>query len=152
MLPVFVLFAVLSASQFAAVVRNDSPRVAVAQLMEGGDWPRVLTAIRGGAADWIALSPDLARGVQAPQATELTAALAAALTRAPADVLSAADLRGSPITGVAAICSAPAGSHAPNARAAYLAEAKEAVELLPDVAALGRAKAGCLRALAAAGL
>jgi hypothetical protein len=150
MLPVFALLAVLSASQFAVLVRDDGPRAAVAQLVSGGDWPRVLSAIKGGSADWLAMVPDLARGVEPAQAGALTVALAAALPRAPADVLAVSDLRGSPVLGVQAICGAPAGSHAPGAKAAYIAEAREALELLPDVAAIGRAKAVCLKELALA--
>jgi hypothetical protein len=76
--------------------------------------------------------------------------VAAALPRAPSEVLAVTDLRRSPVLGVQAICGAPVGSHAPAARAAYLADALEAVELLPDVAAIGRAKAVCLKELALA--
>ncbi len=150
MLPTLALLAILSASQFAAEVRGAGPKPAVARLVAGGDWPRVISAIRGGAADWISLSPEIARGAEAAQAAELTSALAAALARAPSDVLAVADLRRSPVMGVQAICGAPAGSHGAGGRAAYLAEAREAVELLPDVAAVGRAKAACLKELALA--
>jgi hypothetical protein len=145
-----VLGLVLSASQFAADAGKDGPRPAVQKLVAGGDWPRVLGAIRNGAADWIALSPELARGSDAQHGAELTAALAAALPRAPSDVLAIADPRRSPVLGIQAICGAPAGSHTATARAQYLAEAREALELLPDVAAIGRAKTVCLKELALA--
>jgi hypothetical protein len=141
---------VLSASQFAADAAKDGPRPAMQKLVAGGDWPRVLGAIRNGAADWIALSPELARGSDAQHGAELTAALAAALPRAPSDVLAVADPRRSPVLGIQAICGAPDGSHSPAAKAQYLAEAREALELLPDVAAIGRAKTVCLKELALA--
>lgn len=150
MLHILALFAVLSASQFAADVRGGGPKPAVAKLVAGGDWPRVLAAIRSGAADWISLTPEMARGAEPAQAAELTAALAAALPRAPSDVLAVTDLRRSPVLGVQAICGVPEGSHAPGGRAAYIADAKEALELLPDVAAVGRAKAVCLKELSLA--
>jgi hypothetical protein len=150
--PALLLIAgILSASQFAADVASTGPRPAVAKLVGGGDWGRVMGAIRNGAADWIALAPELARGAPAAEAEQLSVALAAALPRAPSEVLAVTDLRRSPVLGVQAICGAPAGSHSPAARAAYLADAREAVELLPDVAALGRAKALCLKELALAG-
>lgn len=148
--PVLLLAGILSASQFATDVAKSGPKAAVGHLVAGGDWGRVMGAIRNGAGDWIAMAPELARGVEAGQAGQLTAALAAALPRAPSEVLAVADLRRSPVLGVQAICGAPEGSHAANARAAYLAEAREAVELLPDVAAVGRAKAVCLKELALA--
>lgn len=141
---------VLSASQFAADAAKEGPRAAATKLVAGGDWPRVLGAIRNGAADWIALSPELARGSDPAHGSELSAALAAALPRAPSDVLAVVDPRRSPVLGVQAICGAPAGSHAPAARAQYLADAREALELLPDVAGIGRAKAVCLKELALA--
>jgi len=147
MLHILALFAVLSASQFAAAVRGAGPRSAVAKLVAGGDWPRVLAAIRSGAADWIALTPELAHGAEPAQAAELTAALAAALPRAPSDVLAVADLRRSPVLGVQAICGVPDGSYPAGGHAAYVADAKEALELLPDMAALGRAKSVCLKEL-----
>jgi hypothetical protein len=148
MIVALALGLVLSASQFAADAAKDGPRPAMQKLVEGGDWPRVLGAIRNGAADWIALSPELARGSDAQHGAELTAALAAALPRAPFDVLAVADPRRSPVLGVQAICGAPDGSYSLDAKAAYLAEAREALELLPDVAAIGRAKTVCLRELA----
>lgn len=142
---------VLSASQFAAEAAKDGPRPATSRLIAGGDWTRVLGAIRNGAADWIALSPELARGSDVAHGAELTAALAAALPRAPSDVLAVADPRRSQVLGIQAICGAPEGSHAPSGRQQYLDDAREAVELLPDVAAVGRAKAVCLKELALAG-
>lgn len=145
-----LLAGILSASQFVADVDRNGPKPAVAHLVAGGDWVRVMAAIRNGAADWIAMAPELARGSEDAQAGQLTAALAAALPRAPSEVLAVTDLRRSPVLGVQAICGAPAGSHAPAAGAAYLADAREAVELLPDVAAIGRAKAVCLKELALA--
>jgi hypothetical protein len=151
MLHVLALIAVLSASQFAADVRGAGPRSAVAKLVSGGDWPRVLAAIRSGAADWISLTPELARGVEPEQGMQLTAALAAALPRAPSDVLAVADLRRSPVLGVQAVCGVPAGSYPAGGRAAYIADAREALELLPDMAAVGRAKAICLKELSLAG-
>lgn len=150
MIAALALFAVLSASQFAAQAAKDGPRAAVMTLVTGGDWPRVMGAIRNGAADWIALSPELARGSDPAHGAELTAALAAALPRAPSDVLAVADPRRSPVLGIQLICGAPGGSHAPAARAQYLADAREALELLPDLAAVGRAKALCLKELALA--
>jgi hypothetical protein len=151
--PLLLIAGILSAGQFASEVSKSGPKAAVAQLAAGGDWGRVIGAIRGGAGDWIALAPELARGVDDAQAAQLTAALAAALPRAPSEVLAVTDLRRSPVLGVQAICGVPAGSHAATARGAYLADAREAVELLPDVASVGRAKAVCLKelALAAAG-
>jgi hypothetical protein len=148
--PLLLLAGILSASQFAADVDRNGPKPAVAHLVAGGDWGRVMGAIRNGAADWIALAPELARGVDADHAGELTAALAAALPRAPSEVLAVADLRRGPVLGVQLICGAPAGSHAPQGRAAYVADARESLELLPDVAAVGRAKAVCLKELALA--
>lgn len=148
--PLLLITGILSASQFAADVDRNGPKPAVEHLVAGGDWGRVLGGIRNGAADWIALAPELARGVDAAHATELTAALAAALPRAPSEVLAVADLRRGPVLGVQAICGAPAGSHVAAARAAYLADARESLELLPDVAAVGRAKAVCLKELALA--
>jgi hypothetical protein len=148
--PILMLAGVLSASQFASAVRAEGPKAAVAGLVQGGDWPRVVGAIRNGAADWIALAPELARGVDPAHEADLSAALAAALPRAPAEVLAVTDLRRSRVLGVQMVCGAPAGSHAPGARGAYLADAREAVELLPDVAAVGRAKAVCLKELAQA--
>lgn len=145
-----LLASILSASQFAADVDKAGPRDAVQHLVAGGDWGRVMGAIRNGAADWIALAPELARGSDAAHAGELTKALAAALPRAPSEVLAITDLRRSPVLGVQAICGAPAGSEGGQGRAAYLADAREAVELLPDVAAIGKAKAVCLKELAAA--
>lgn len=147
---VVLLAGILSASQFAADVAASGPRTAVQHLVTGGDWGRVMAAIRNGAADWIALAPELAKGADAAHAGELTAALASALPRAPSEVLAVTDLRRSPVLGVQAICGAPAGSHPPQTRAAYLADAREAVELLPDVAAVGRVKAVCLKELALA--
>jgi len=141
---------VLAASQFAADAAKDGPRAATTKLVAGGDWQRVMGAIRNGAADWIALSPEIARGSDAAHGAELTAALAAALPRAPSDVLAVADPRRSPVLGIQAICGAPAGSYNSTARAQYLADAREALELLPDVAAIGRAKAVCLKELALA--
>jgi hypothetical protein len=149
--PFLLLAGVLSASQFAAQVRSGGPRPAVEALVNGGDWPRVLAAIRSGASDWIALAPELARGAADAQADELTAAMAAALPRAPSEVLAVTDLRRSPVLGVQAICGAPAGAYAGQGRAAYLADAREALQLLPDVAAIGRAKAVCLKELSLAG-
>ncbi len=148
--PLLLMAGILSASQFAGDVAKSGPKAAVGHLVAGGDWGRVMGAIRNGAADWIALAPELARGAEPAQAGQLTAALAAALPRAPSEVLAVADLRRSPVLGVQAICGAPDGSHPANARAAYLADAREAVELLPDVAAVGRAKAVCLKELALA--
>lgn len=141
---------ILSASQFAADVAKEGPRPATQKLVAGGDWARVLGAIRNGAADWIALAPQLARGSDAQRGAELTAALAAALPRAPSDVLAVADPRRSPVLGIQVICGAPAGSHNSSARAQYLIDAQEAVDLLPDMAAVGRAKAVCLKELALA--
>ena len=148
--PLLLIAGILSASQFAADVERNGPRPAVAHLVAGGDWGRVMGAIRNGAADWIALAPELAKGVDAAHSAELTAALAAALPRAPSEVLAVTDLRRSPVLGVQAICGAPAGSHAAANRAAYLADARESLELLPDVAAIGKAKAVCLKELALA--
>lgn len=150
MIAMLALGLVLSASQFAADAAKDGPRAATARLVAGGDWPRVLGAISNGSADWISLSPELARGSDADRGPELSAALAAALPRAPSDVLAVVDLRRSPVLGVQAICGAPDGSHPPAARAQYLADAREALELLPDVAAIGRAKSVCLKELALA--
>jgi hypothetical protein len=150
LVPLLLMSGILSASQFATDVAKSGPKEAVGHLVAGGDWGRVIGAIRNGAADWIALAPELARGAADAQAGQLTVALAAALPRAPSEVLAVADLRGSPVLGMQAICGAPAGAHAPAARAAYLADAREAVELLPDVAAVGRAKAVCLKELALA--
>jgi hypothetical protein len=149
--PILLMTGVLSASQFAAQVRSGGPRPAVDALVAGGDWPRVMAAIRSGASDWIALAPELARGAGAVQASELTAAMAAALPRAPSEVLAVTDLRRSPVLGVQAVCGAPAGAYPPEGRASYLKDAREALELLPDVAAIGRAKAVCLRELGLAG-
>ena len=148
--PLLLIAGILSASQFAADVDRSGPKPAVDHLVAGGDWGRVVGAIRNGAADWIALAPELARGADAPHAAELTMALAAALPRAPSEVLAVADLRRGPVLGVQAVCGAPAGSHGAAARAAYLADAREALELLPDVAAVGRAKSVCLKELALA--
>jgi hypothetical protein len=150
MIAALAIALVLSASQFATDAAKDGPRAATTKLVTGGDWPRVLGAIRNGAADWIALSPEIARGGDAAHGAELTAALAAALPRAPSDVLAVADPRRSPVLGIQAICGAPAGSYNTTARAQYLADAREALELLPDVAAIGRAKAVCLKELALA--
>lgn len=150
MIAALALGLILSASQFAASVPKGGPRAAVESLVAGGDWPRVLGAIRNGSADWIALAPELAKGSDAAHGAELTAALAAALPRAPADVLAIADPRRSPVLGVQAICSAPAGSYPPAERAQYLASANEALELLPDQAAIGRSKAVCIKELALA--
>jgi hypothetical protein len=138
-------FGILSASQFAASVQSQSPRQAVGQLVSGGDWPRVLAAISSGAADWIALSPQLAAGTDAVQGAELTRALAAALPRAPAEVLSVVDLRRSSVLGVQAVCAAPAAGGP-----AAINDVREALDLLPDVAAVGRAKSLCLKELALA--
>ncbi len=134
---------ILSASQFAASVQAQSPRAAVQQLVAGGDWPRVMAGIRGGAADWIALAPELAAGADPAHGAELTAALAAALPRAPAEVLAVIDLRRSPVLGVQAVCAAPPA-------VAAAADVREALDLLPDVAAVGRAKSLCLKELALA--
>ncbi|MEI6485061.1 MAG: hypothetical protein WCO11_02215 [Sphingomonadales bacterium] len=141
---------ILSANQFAADVARSGPKPAVQHLVDGGDWGRVMAAIRSGSADWIALAPDLARGADGPRSSELTVALAAALPVAPSDVLAIVDLRRSPVLGVQAVCGAPVGSHAPADHAAYVADAKDAVGLLPDVAAAGKAKAQCLKELAQA--
>lgn len=148
--PLLMIAGILSASQFAADVDRNGPRPAVEHLVAGGDWGRVVGAIRNGAGDWIALAPELARGADAAHATELTAALAAALPRAPSEVLAITDLRRGPVLGVQLVCGAPTGSHPPSARAAYVADAREALELLPDVAAVGKAKAVCLKELALA--
>lgn len=146
-----LLFAgIFSASQFAADVDRSGAKPAVEHLVAGGDWGRVIGAIRGGSADWIAMAPELARGVDAVRAGELTAALAAALPRAPSEVLAITDMRRGPVLGIQAICGAPAGSFSGSARPAYLADARESLELLPDVAAIGRAKAVCLKELALA--
>ena len=138
-----LIAAILSASQFAASVRAQNPRAAVQQLVAGGDWPRVMAGIGGGAADWIALAPELAAGADAAHAPDLTAALARALPRAPAEVLAVVDPRRSPVLGVQAVCAAPPA-------VAAAAEVREALDLLPDVAAVGRAKALCLKELALA--
>ncbi len=140
-----IIAGILSASQFAASVQSQSPRQAVGQLVSGGDWPRVLAAIRSGAADWIALAPQLAAGADAAQGAELTKALAAALPRAPAEVLAVVDVRRSSVLGVQAVCAAPAAGGA-----AAVNDVREALDLLPDVAAVGRAKALCLKELALA--
>jgi hypothetical protein len=136
----FLVASILSASQFAASVQAQNPRAAVQQLMAGGDWPRVMAGIRAGAADWIALAPELAAGADAAHGAELTAALAAALPRAPAEVLAVVDLRRGPVLGVQAVCGAPAA-------VAAAADVRDALDLLPDVAAVGRAKALCLKEL-----
>ncbi|OYQ24311.1 hypothetical protein CHU93_15850 [Sandarakinorhabdus cyanobacteriorum] len=138
-----VVASILSASQFAASVAAHSPRAAVQQLVAGGDWPRVMAGIRGGAADWIALAPELAAGADAAHGAELTAALAGALPRAPAEVLAVVDVRRGPVLGVQAVCGAPAA-------VAAAADVREALDLLPDVAAVGRTKALCLKELAQA--
>ncbi|OSZ70591.1 hypothetical protein CAP39_06355 [Sphingomonas sp. IBVSS1] len=138
-----VVASILSASQFAASVAAQSPRAAVQQLVAGGDWPRVMAGIRGGAADWIALAPELAAGADAAHGAELTAALAGALPRAPAEVLAVVDVRRGPVLGVQAVCGAPAA-------VAAAADVREALDLLPDVAAVGRTKALCLKELAQA--
>ncbi len=145
MIAALVAAAILSASQFAASVQAQSPRAAVAQLVAGGDWPRVMAGIRGGAADWIALAPELAAGADATRGAELTAALAAALPRAPAEVLGVIDLRRGPVLGVQMVCAAPVASGP-----AAVSDVREALDLLPDVAAVGRAKALCLKELALA--
>ena len=137
-----LVVSILSAGQFAATVRGQSPRAAVQQLVAGGDWPRVMNGISGGAADWIALAPELAAGADASRGAELTAALAAALPRAPAEVLAVIDLRRGPVLGVQAVCGAPAAA-GPKA----VADVREALDLLPDVAAVGRAKSLCLKEL-----
>ena len=148
--PLLLIAGILSASQFAADVAKNGPKPAVENLVAGGDWNRVMNAIRSGSADWISLAPELARGADGVRGAELSVALAAALPRAPSEVLAVADLRRGPVLGVQVICGAPNGSHAPAAHAAYVADAREAVELLPDVAAIGRAKAVCLKELALA--
>ena len=140
-----MIASILSASQFAASVQAQSPRAAVQQLVAGGDWPRVMAGIRGGASDWIALAPELAAGADDGHGAELTAALAAALPRAPAEVLAVIDLRRSQVLGVQAVCGAPA-----SAGPAAIADVREALDLLPDVANVGRAKALCLKELALA--
>ena len=147
---ILMLSGILSASQFAAEVAKGGPKSAVDRLVAGGDWGRVIGGIRNGAGDWISLAPELASGADAAHGAELTTALAAALARAPSEVLAIADLRRGPVLGVQMICSAPAGAFGPQGRAAYLAEAREALELLPDVAAVGKAKAVCLKELALA--
>lgn len=140
-----LVVSILSASQFAASVRAQTPRAAVQQLVAGGDWPRVMAGISGGAADWIALAPELAAGADAAHGAELTRALAAALPRAPAEVLAIIDPRRSAVLGVQAVCAAPAA-----AGPAAVADVREALDLLPDVAAVGRTKALCLKELALA--
>lgn len=145
MITALAIASILSASQFAASVQAQNPRAAVAQLISGGDWARVMAGIRGGAADWIALAPQLAAGADPAHGAELTAALGAALPRAPAEVLAVVDPRRSAILGVQAVCAAPAATGP-----AAVADVREALDLLPDVAAVGRAKALCLKELALA--
>lgn len=146
---VLALAAILSASQFAAEVRSDGAKVAVAGLAAGGDWQRALDAIAAGAPDWIALAPDLARGADAATAPQVGQALARALPLVPAEVLAVSDLQRRPGVGIQFVCGVPFAGMAPAERARYVAEAKEAVDAVPPLAA-GRARELCLKELAQA--
>ncbi|WP_310496327.1 hypothetical protein [Sandarakinorhabdus sp.] len=149
MITILALVGILSAAQFAEVAQANGARAAVQQLVEGGDWPRVIRGIGNGAPDWIGLAPELARGSDPVAAHDLGVALARGLPRAPEAVLAVADLRRGQAIGVQIVCSAPFAGQDPAARARYLAEARAAVDALGELAG-GKARQVCLKELSLA--
>lgn len=144
-----LLAVALSATAVAADLNTAGPRATVARLVAGGDWERTLEAIAGGARDWIALTPQIARGVDAAQGADLGLALAQALPIAAADVLAVVDLQRGPVIGVQRICGLPFLPDTVPDLPAYVAGAREAVSAVPPLT-LGRPRAQCLQHLEAA--
>jgi hypothetical protein len=149
MISALALAAILSASQFAAEVQHDGAKTAVSRLAAGGDWQRALDAIAAGAPDWIALAPDLSRGADSAIAPQVGQALAKALPLVPAEVLAVADLQRRPGTGIQWVCGAHFVDMPAAERARYLADTREAVAAVPQLAG-GRARELCLKELAQA--
>lgn len=138
--------AALSASAVAADLNAAGPRATVARLVSGGDWDRTLEAIAGGRRDWIALVPQLARGVEGEGAEDLGMALAQALPVAPADVLAVVDLQRGRVIGVQRVCGAPFLPDTVPDLPGYIAGARAAVAAVSPLT-LGRARAQCLQQL-----
>lgn len=139
----------LSATTVAADLNAAGPKATVAKLVEGADWERALEAISGGARDWIALTPLLARGVDGPHGVDLGIALASALPMAAGDVLAVVDLQRGPVIGVQRVCGLPFLPDTVPDLPGYVASARAAVSAVPPLA-LAKARTQCLQQLEAA--
>lgn len=145
-LSAIVLAGVLTPASLAADLDRIGPRATVARLVEGGDWPRTMSAIAGGGRDWIRLAPQLARGSDSDRAQDIGIALAEALPKAAADVLEATGQNAGPALSVDRVCGVPFVEATVADIPAYVQRARAAVTAVPPLA-LGRARTACLKAL-----
>lgn len=133
------------ADRIAAEIKSDGAGPVVRRLWDSGEYDRLLDGIASGDSALIALSPALAAGADAGAAEGLGVALARALPRNAAAVLSALDPRRPPISP-ARVCGIPFIEGGVADVAAYRRKAEMAVERL-DGASLQDPKAACLAAL-----
>jgi hypothetical protein len=95
-----------SAGSIAAEIRSEGSRPVVHRLWDSGEFDRILEEIAAGDNEWIAISPELAAGADAGAAEGLGVALARALPKNAAAVLSVLD-PGQPSISVARVCGLP---------------------------------------------
>ncbi|MDR5782316.1 hypothetical protein QCE63_23210 [Caballeronia sp. LZ065] len=132
------------AARIAGEIETQGAQPAVTSLDRDGQFDAVLDSIASGNAAWVELAPRLAQGTDASASIGLTIALATALPKNPAAVLSVLD--DGPVLGAAAVCGAPFIEPAPGEMKAYLDRAIPAVSDVPEGDAVRRAP--CLDRLA----
>jgi hypothetical protein len=133
------------ADRVAAEIRSEGAGPAVRHLWASGEYDRVLEGIASGDPALIELSPQLAAGADAGAAEGLGVALARALPRNAAGVLSVLD-PGRPAIAPARVCGLPFVEGSVIDLASYRHEAEAAVERV-DQTSLWAAKAACADAL-----
>ncbi len=129
--------------QIAADIQADGPTVAVHRLWNSGMYDRILSGIAQGDGAWVALAPKLAAGADAAASEGLSVALARALPKNPAAVLSVLDT-GSLSPGE--VCGVPFVEGTMPDVGEYLRQTEAAVAGV-DADALRTARAACLTAL-----
>jgi len=132
----------MTAGSIAAEIGSEGARPVVQRLWNSGEFGRVLDAIATGDSEWIALSPELASGADGAAGEGLGIALARALPKNPAAVLSALDAE-LPAISIARVCGLPFVEGSIQDIESYRREAEAALEQVRG-AALQDRKADCL--------
>ena len=132
----------MTAGSVTAEIRSEGSRPVVRRLWDTGEFDRVLDAIAAGEGEWIAISPDLAAGADAAAAEGLGIALARALPKNAAAVLSVLD-PGQPSISTAHVCGLPFVEGTISDIKGYRDQAEAALGQVHS-AALADRKAACL--------
>jgi hypothetical protein len=140
-----VTFRSLDAASVASEIDAKGARTVVSQLYGDGTYSLVLDHIAAGEDEWVALAPRLAPGTDASTAEGLTIAMAEALPRNPAAVLTRIEFARGTLSSER-VCGVPFIEGTPVDVPAYIRSAEAAVSAI-RIPQLQAVKATCISAL-----